>query len=124
MYCPTCGNKLDEKNPYCPLCEKTIGEDIISAFDYIDTSKKKSASKYCYLTVALGLLSICLCVLYYLGIPYVHIIGIFLGIVSLALTKSISANKKIFSLLGVITGMVGMLLGVAAFLYGLILHFL
>ncbi len=126
MYCPNCGNKLNEKEIYCSSCGKKVGEDVISAFDYLSNSSIKSSSdasqkttsKYLHSTLALGILSVIFSALNYLGLPFVHMIGIVLGIVALSLANSDKKVGRIYSIPGVITGIIGIVLGTVAFLFG------
>ena len=129
MYCRSCGTELNEHIMLCPSCGEKVDEDIISAFDYQDHSSNRKVingaegakmmpSKYLYLTMVLGMLSIIFSALNYLNLPFVHMIGIVLGIVVLSLASSDRKAGRIYSVLGVITGVIGLSLGIVAFLYG------
>lgn len=131
MYCISCGKELNDEETFCPTCGEKVGEPVISAFDFSKSnfqrnrenglkSNAKTASKYFMATLISGILSVIFSALNYLGLPFVHMVGIVLGIIAICLANNDKRAGRFYSVPGFITGIIGLALGGFAFLYGFI----
>ena len=70
--------------------------------------------------LAMGILSIVLCVLN-LVIPFVHIIGIILGIIAVSMASPRMKHKVPLSVGAFVTGLIGIIIGVICIILGIVL---
>ncbi len=103
MYCANCGKELSEKEQFCPSCGEKVNKDVISAFDYPSNNEKKPEkvkSRYYVATLVLGILSVIFSLLNYLGVIFVHMVGIVLGIIAISLASNDKKMGRIYSVPG------------------------
>jgi uncharacterized membrane protein YvbJ len=117
-YCAYCGQEIDENIKFCPHCGAAVEKDIFVSS--METPKIHKSTNY-QLETILGILAIVFSVLNYIGIIFVHLVGIVLGIIVISL---VSKDKKMHiqhSQVGFVLGIIGLILGVVAVIVGIAL---
>ena len=147
VFCAYCGNKFDEEkleetvenndSRVCQNCGKEIaigfmscpfcGANMVTGNVPQGFGHKRGYSDNYYLksknhtaTFVLGLLGTILVALNYVGIYFVHIIGLILGIVGLSLASTDKKQEMTYSKAGFVLSLIAVILGAVAFLIGFI----
>ncbi len=131
MYCKYCGSEIKEGDKFCPKCGREVITDSqdsetqpsILSNENMTFSNNKTVEKqpaYMVSSMVCGILSIIFSSINYLGIPFVHLIGIALGIIGISLAQKDKKECGSYSKSGLITGIIGLSLGGLAFIIGFI----
>ncbi len=121
MFCKKCGQEITGNEKFCGYCGYPVEETNqqpsgLSESNYNYQAPVKSAN---YTTqLVCGILASVLSGLNYIGIPFVHIIGIVLGAVVISKVKQDKAAGKNYSNTGYVTGIIGLILGIIAVVFG------
>jgi len=116
-YCAFCGKEIESETKFCPHCGEEIAKDT---FGFSSNQKAKKTSKNYQLETILGILAIIFSVLNYLGVIFVHLVGIALGSIVLSLVNKDKKEDNSYSQVGYVTGIIGFVLGIAAVIIGVI----
>lgn len=116
-YCAFCGKEIESETKFCPHCGEKIEKD---AFGFSSNQKAKKTSMNYQLETILGILAIIFSVLNYLGVIIVHLVGIVLGSIVLSLVNKDKKEDNSYSQVGYVTGIIGLVLGIAAVIIGVI----
>ncbi|BCR35678.1 DUF4190 domain-containing protein [Mariniplasma anaerobium] len=119
MYCKMCGREMDDDAKFCPSCGEPVEDDMFETEESSETKKSRDYN----LETLLGVLAIVFSLMNYLGVFFVHLIGIALGSIVLNLVNRDKKEKKIFSQIGYVTGIIGLLLGIVAIVIGISTQF-
>jgi uncharacterized membrane protein YvbJ len=121
-YCKNCGQRIDDDAKYCSSCGATVqnGEDPIFS-NYNQSNNVPVKSQYETTTLVLGIVGVSLAVLNYIGIPFVHLIAIILGIIGLSLVKKDKQESGTYSKPGYVMSIVAVVLGVLSIIIGIII---
>lgn len=113
-----CGSSVGANEHYCPVCGARIEEETNDVFSqqYTATSNEKPA--YYNSTMVFGILSVVFSAINYLGVPFVHLVGIILGSIALQYAKRDKQSSGTFNSAGKILGIVGLTLGIIAIIVG------
>lgn len=115
MYCKSCGVEIDDKAKFCPSCGEAVEKDEFAEMFHSDVNKKSAN----YNTeLILGILAIVFSVLNYLGVFYVHLVGIILGAITMSLVNKDKKEDVLFSNAGYVMGVLGFVLGLIAVIIG------
>jgi len=118
MYCKNCGQELKEDDKFCSSCGQIVSvENEFMQPTSITPTKPKVRFQTASLT--LGILSTVFSVLNYLGVYFVHLIGITLGILALTYVSKDKKEGYAHSVPGQILGTIGLVLGVLAVIIGI-----
>ncbi|MCD4826408.1 MAG: zinc ribbon domain-containing protein [Acholeplasmataceae bacterium] len=115
MYCKTCGKEMDNQSKFCPSCGEPVEKD---EFAEMFQSNENKRSKNYNTELILGILAVVFSVLNYIGIFYVHLIGITLGAITMSLVNRDKKDGFEFSNAGYIMGVLGFVLGLIAVIIG------
>ncbi len=120
MYCKKCGNVIENNEKFCSVCGAKVESD--SPYENYSQGNHLSGEKptYYQTTLILGVLSVVFSALNYFGVIFVHLIGIILGSIALNYAKRDKETFGKFNTTGRLLAIIGLLLGVAAFVYGVI----
>ncbi|XMB72886.1 hypothetical protein RJI07_02995 [Mycoplasmatota bacterium WC30] len=123
MYCKNCGQEISGNEKFCGLCGQQIEEGNQQQTDSFQSNyTRKTFTKSADYNTELicGILAVVLSSLNYAGIPFVHIIGIIFGSVVISKVKKDKLANRNYSNTGYITGILGVVLGSIAFVYGVV----
>lgn len=143
MFCTNCGRPLNDGEKFCPSCGTVVANpasvpqeapadnptptpqpDIYASPEPAFTNYAPSATptvNYQIATLILGILSVCFSILNYLGIYYVHLVGLALGIIAVSLAgKAKRTPGGTYSKAGNVLGILGIILGGIATIVGII----
>jgi len=122
MYCKKCGSLMNDNAKYCLACGAKVEEDvfdtqtgqIINAYNDDAYTKPENSTTI----LVCGAMSIIFCILNYVGIPFVHLVGITFGIIGARLANKDKIKFKNYSKTGLALNVIGIFLGVLAFVIG------
>jgi hypothetical protein len=123
MFCKNCGKEFDNETKYCPVCGQTVEDEesyTTSFASGTQSPKTKTRSVDYNKQTTLGVLALVSSSLNYIGVPFTHMIGIILGAVVINMISKEKKSGTEYSSAGYITGIIGLILGVIAFVYGFI----
>jgi len=120
MYCKNCGQEIKEDDKFCSSCGQVVSVEDSSVFGLPSTPSKPKV-RFQTASLTLGILSTIFSVLNYLGIYFVHIIGIILGILALTYVSKDKKEGYAHSVPGQILGLIGLILGALAVIIGIIM---
>lgn len=115
MYCKMCGREMDDDAKFCPSCGEPVEKDM---FDIEDSPESKQSKNFSLETL-LGILAVVFSLLNYIGVFFVHLIGIILGSIVINLVNRDKKENKTYSQVGYVTGIIGLLLGIIAIVIGI-----
>lgn len=120
MFCKICGNTVTTDMQFCPSCGAKVEQD-----NYVDYSSHSTAplhvdTKLRNTTLTLGILAVIFVSLNYLGVYFVHIVGLVLGIVALSYVKKDKQFTGTHSIPGQILAIIAIAMAIAAMLIGII----
>lgn len=123
MYCNKCGSPVQSNEKYCPVCGTAVTNDSSNemSFDQFKDLKNTKPTYYDK-TMLFGVLAIIFSVLNYVGIPFVHLVGIILGAVAVQYAKRDKEAFQSFNSTGRLLGIVGIVLGVTAMVIGAVFY--
>jgi hypothetical protein len=120
MYCRVCGQEVSENDRFCSSC----GEELQDQQGFMKAPNQnmgpKTYPQNYHLSMVLGILATFFSVLNYLGIFFVHIVGMVLGIIALGMVKKNREENKPYSVVAQVCGSIGLILGAIAMLIGII----
>lgn len=119
-YCQYCGIEMEENAKFCPSCGEAVEQDMFASS--MGNNRVKNSSNY-QLETVLGILGVIFSVLNYMGVFFVHLIGIVLGIVVISLVNKDKKMNRQYSQIGYVTGIIGLILGVLAVIIGISMSF-
>lgn len=135
MNCVNCGFETKEDDVYCGNCgEKIVREEALEVIegqivkelpktkedDFYNAFHKKQMTKLAKTTLIFGVLSVILSGLNYLGIPVVHLFGIGFGAAAIGNAKKANDSTDKNFKTGKILGVIGLVLGIAAIIIGVV----
>lgn len=117
MNCKNCGSEMLPEENYCSVCgAKKESSSYESYHQTLDGKKAKPTNANT--TLLLGILSVVFVALNYIGVFFVHIIGIILGSVALNLAKKDKTEFNECSQTGRVLGFIGIFFGIIAMIIG------
>ena len=125
-FCKNCGKEVSFGFVTCPFCGADMINGIVSSNFTSNRGSRGNSDNY-YLrsrnhttTFVLGLVGTILVALNYLGVFFVHIIGLILGIVGLSLVSKDKQDEMTYSKAGYVLSMIAVIGGALAFIIGFI----
>lgn len=139
-FCENCGSELSEGAKFCSSCGKSTKNEVVeeketffkgfdeeesknNSYSYMNSYAQIRGKNYSTSTLT-GILSVILSLLNYLGLPFVHLIGIIMGVITLVLVEKDKYELKQHSKVGFVTGIIGIVLGVLAIVVGIVIGIL
>lgn len=116
MYCKSCGREIDDQAKFCSSCGEAVERDEFTEMFHSDTNKK---SKNYNTELLLGILAVIFSALNYIGVFFVHLVGITLGVITIILVNRDKKEGVEYSNAGYITGILGFVLGLLAMIIGI-----
>lgn len=125
-FCKNCGKEVSVGFISCPFCgANMITGNVTQGLN--SNRLNRSCSDNIYLrsknhtsSFVLGLLGTILVAMNYLGVFFVHIIGLILGIIGLSLASKDKKEEMTYSKAGYVLSMIAVIGGALAFLIGMI----
>ncbi len=90
--CSNCGSQFDENLKVCPHCKTSIQKDLMNADEVNEQLRKDVNVKEITNALVMAIIGDLCIVVNFLGVPFVHIVGLVLGIMGL---KFSSKAKKV-----------------------------
>lgn len=123
MYCNKCGSPVQSNEKYCPVCGTPVTNDSSNEMSFEQFRDLKNTKPTYYdKTMLFGALSLILSVLNYVGIPFVHLVGIILGSIAVSYAKRDKEAFQSFNSTGRVLGIIGIVLGIAAMVIGAMMY--
>lgn len=122
-FCTNCGGSVEETAKFCPSCGASLTQENEQAiFNDRDKSYRSlDKGQYETATLILGIVGVSLAFMNYIGIPFVHLIAIVLGIIGITLVKKDKDEQRSYSKPGYVLSIVALVLGVLSIVLGIIL---
>lgn len=122
MYCKSCGAVVSDNDRYCKSCGSKVETNPVSQF-YNDNNNSNNFNNYAVpehlnSSLTLGILSLVFSILNYLTIPFVHLVGIVLGIIAVSFANKDKQTSGVYSKAGFGLAIAGIVLGVLAAVLG------
>lgn len=120
MLCNQCQSNIPEDAQYCPNCGTIVEKDVFDSTDNIQSQVQSQSQPYNESkTLMMGIIGVIASFLFFMGIPFVQFVGIFLGRQGIiyakqdkALSGQYSKNGQLLSWIALILGIFGILINV------------
>lgn len=109
MLCNNCGKEVPENAQFCPYCGSELIEEVFEPTNEVyDQGQPENQSK----TLLMGSIGVFLSFLFFFGIPFVHIIGIFLGRQGIIYANQDKQYSSYYSKNGLLLSWIAVILGI------------